>query len=96
MTRDDIIKILRQHRAEFDALDVRSLALFGSTARDEAGPESDVDMLVEFVDSPTFDHDMGLKLLLEDVLKRRVDLMIREDLKPRLRARVEREAVRVA
>ena len=42
------MRILREHRAELDAMGVRSLSIFGSVARDEAGPESDVDLLVEF------------------------------------------------
>lgn len=96
MTRDELIQILREHRSELDALGVQSLALFGSMARGEAGPESDVDLLVEFNDLPTFDRYMGLKFLLEDMLDRRVDLVLREDLKPRLRETVERGAMRVA
>lgn len=96
MKRDEAIHILRRHRHELQGLGVQSLALFGSMARGEASPGSDVDFLVEFTDSPTFDRYMGLKDFLEDLLGRRVDLVIREDLKPRLRARVEREAVRVA
>ncbi len=96
MTRDELIKALGEHRAELDSLGVKSLALFGSMARGEAGPQSDVDLLVEFDDLPTFDRYMGLKFLLEDMLDRRVDLVLREDLKPRLRATVERGAMRVA
>jgi len=96
MTLDELIKILGEHRSELDALGVQSLALFGSVARGEARPDSDVDLLVEFTDLPTFDRYMGLKFLLEEMLGRRVDLVIREDLKPRLRATVERGAMRVA
>ncbi|MGA7670044.1 MAG: nucleotidyltransferase family protein [Nitrolancea sp.] len=96
MTRDELVRILGEHRSELDALGVQSLALFGSMARDEAGPESDVDFLVEFNDLPTFDRYMGLKLLLEDVLGRRVDLVLREDLKPRIRDRILGEAIPAA
>ncbi|MBI2939097.1 MAG: metallopeptidase family protein, partial [Chloroflexi bacterium] len=55
---------------------VKSLALFGSVARDEAGPESDVDVLVEFDGPPTFDQYIGLKLYLEDLLGAHVDLPV--------------------
>ena len=48
MRRDDVIRLLHEHKAEIDAFGVKSLSLFGSVARDEAGPESDVDVLVEF------------------------------------------------
>ena len=75
---------------------VKSLALFGSVARDEAGPESDLDLLLEFEGPATFDLYMGLKLFLEDLLGCRVDLVMSKALKPRMRPHVEREAVRVA
>jgi len=74
----------------------KSLALFGSVARDEAGPESDLDLLLEFEGPATFDLFMGLKLFLEDLLGCRVDLVMQKALKPRMRPMVEREAVRVA
>ncbi len=49
MKRDEIIRILNEHRAELaKQYGVKSLALFGSVARDEATPASDVDLLVEF------------------------------------------------
>jgi uncharacterized protein len=75
---------------------VRRMALFGSTARGEAREDSDIDLLVEFEDGPTFDSFMGLKLSLEDRLGRRVDLVTPGALKARLRPIVEREAVDVA
>jgi hypothetical protein len=70
--------------------------LFGSTARDEAGQESDLDLLVDFEVGPTFDSFMGLKFYLEDRLGKRVDLVTPNALKPRMRPIVEREAVDVA
>jgi predicted nucleotidyltransferase len=75
---------------------VRRIALFGSTARDEAGQESDLDLLVDFEVGPTFDSFMGLKFYLEDRLGKRVDLVTPNALKPRMRPIVEREAVDVA
>lgn len=91
-----MIALIRAHREEIDAFGVRSLALFGSVARDEAGPESDIDVLVEF-DGPThFKPYMRLKFLLEDVLGRRVDLVTRKGLHPELRESVETEALLVA
>lgn len=72
------------------------MKLFGSVARDEAGAQSDVDVLVRFVGPATFDRYMGLKQLLEDLLGRRVDLVAERALRPELRPRVERVAVRVA
>jgi hypothetical protein len=70
--------------------------LFGSTARDEAGADSDVDLLVEFDGAPTFDGFMDVKLHLEEALGCRVDLATRKALRERLRATIEREAILVA
>jgi hypothetical protein len=74
---------------------ITSVALFGSTARDEAGPESDVDILVDFPSPPTFDQYMGLKIELEDLLGKRVDLVTRRGLRERIRPFIEKEAIRV-
>ncbi|HEX8691093.1 MAG TPA: nucleotidyltransferase family protein [Longimicrobium sp.] len=96
MRRDQVVRVLQEHRAEWQQFDVQSLALFGSVARDEATPESDIDVLVEFRSAPTFDSYMGLKIYLEDLLGRRVDIATRKMLRPWLRETIEREALRVA
>jgi predicted nucleotidyltransferase len=79
-----------------ERFDVSDLAVFGSVARGEASEASDLDVLVDFVGSTMFDGFMGLKCFLEDSLGVRVDLVTRAALKPRLRARIEGEARRVA
>lgn len=97
MRRDEALALLRDHQGELKKrFHVRSLSLFGSVARDEAGPDSDLDLLLEFEGPGTFDLYMGLKLYLEDLLGCRVDLVMNRALKPRMRPRVEAEAVRVA
>lgn len=96
MRREDFIKLLESHRAEIRALGVKSLAVFGSVSRDQAGPDSDVDILVAFENSPSFDKFMDLKFFLEDLLKRKVDLVTEAALKPRMKPVVKREAIRVA
>lgn len=48
MNREQVIALVQAHRAQLQALGVKSLALFGSVARDEARDDSDVDFLVEF------------------------------------------------
>lgn len=97
MRRAQVVQRLQDHRAELDRLGVRSLSLFGSVARDEAKPGSDVDLLVEFTNPVTFDAYTGLLLYLEALLGTKVDLatppMIR---RPRLRSAIEKELVRVA
>ncbi len=76
---------------------VKSLASFGSFARGTAiSPQSDVDILVEFDMTPTFDQYMELKFYLEDTLSKRVDLVERKMVHPSLRSTVESEAIPVA
>ncbi|HLM71340.1 MAG TPA: nucleotidyltransferase family protein [Polyangiaceae bacterium] len=96
MRRDEVLAILQAHREDLRRLGVKSLSLFGSMARDEARPDSDIDLLVEFADPATFDAFMDLKFYLEDLLGRRIDLVTSKALKPRIRPSVEREAILVA
>ena len=96
MSRDDLLRLFAAHRAQTTAFGVRSLALFGSVARDQAGPNSDIDLLVEFDGPATFDRYMSLRIFLEDLLGDRIDLVTRNGLRPHLRPVIEREAVVVA
>ena len=97
MRREEAISTLRgcltALRRDFG---VRQIALCGSTARDEAREDSDLDILVEFDVIPTLDAFVGLKLFLEDRIGREVDLVTPDALKPRMRPVVEPEAVNVA
>jgi predicted nucleotidyltransferase len=95
MKRDDVVKLLAEQRQKFARFGVKSLALFGSVARDEDQPGSDVDILVEFQGRATFDRYMEFKFFLEDLLGCRVDLVTSKALKPRMRPYVEREALYV-
>ena len=96
MTRDQILRTLAEHRHEIAGHSVKRLAVFGSVARDEAGSDSDIDVLVEFEGPATFDRYMDLKFFLEDLVGRSVDLVTRKALKPSVMARVEKEALDVA
>jgi uncharacterized protein len=96
MKRDQAIFILKQYEQLLKSFGVKSLAIFGSVARDEAHPESDIDILVEFSEPPTFDRYMDLKFYLEDRLGQSVDLVSHKMLKPQIRQAVEKEAIRVA
>ncbi len=96
MGRDDVIRQLKANLGRLSEFKIKSLALFGSVARDEARPDSDVDILVEFESPATFDRYMELKLFLEDLLGRRVDLVTRKGVRPELVPYVEQEARRVA
>lgn len=95
MRRDAVLALLRAHLPELQAMGVRSLALFGSVARDEAKADSDVDLLAEFDPPLGFDRYMDAKFRLEALLGRPVDLITPSGLKPELRATVERECHRV-
>ena len=96
MNRDEVLTILTAHRHEILGYGVQSLLLFGSVARDEGGPESDVDLLVDFGRPPSFDSYMNLKLALEDLLGKRVDLVTIGGLRVGARPGVEKDAIRVA
>jgi predicted nucleotidyltransferase len=97
MNLDDLALVLtdiqKRLRAEFG---VTALYVFGSVARGEVSPNSDVDLLVEFDGPPTFARFMDLKFLLEDTLGARVDLVTRGALRDPLRPRIESELRRVA
>jgi predicted nucleotidyltransferase len=74
---------------------VKSLAVFGSMARGDDREESDVDILVTFEGKADFDRFMGLKLDLEDLFHRPVDLGTPDTLRPEMRAAVERDLIHV-
>ena len=97
MNRATILQVLNQHRDDvMKRFGARHLALFGSAARDEMRDDSDVDVLVEFDDPATFDGYIGLLFYLEELLDRKVDLVTASGLKPRARASIERDMIRVA
>ena len=92
MRKGEAIGLLADHREDLSQFGVKSLALFGSVVRDKARSGSDVDILVEFEGTATFDRYMELEFFLEDLLGCPVDLVTRKALRPRLRPYVEKEA----
>ncbi len=97
MSRDELLAILRRQSRHLQAEHgVRSLTLFGSMARDEGRPDSDVDLLVEF-DRPTgYFGLVRLQLFLQSLLGRAVDLGTPGSLRPGMRERIQEESLRVA
>ena len=92
-------RIIATHRAKLAAdFGVKSLALFGSVVRDEATDASDVDFLVEFDGRPIgLFHLSRTQHYLETILGvPRVDLVMRDGIKPALRERILREAIHAA
>jgi predicted nucleotidyltransferase len=96
MTRKTIISRIRRHRAQLEKLGVKSLSLFGSVARGEDRPGSDVDILVEFKGRATFDRYMDTKFYLEELLGRKVDLVTPKAIKPRMKPYIMQDLVHVA
>jgi predicted nucleotidyltransferase len=96
MDGDATIEILSQNREAISRFGVKSLALFGSLARKEGKPGSDVDILVEFEGKAAFNAYMELKFFLEDLLRCRVDLVTRKALRSHLEPHVMEEALYVS
>ena len=96
MGREEALRILGEHKAEIAAFGVISLYLFGSVARNEAGNNSDVDLMVEFGVPVGLFEFIDFQMYLERLLGRRVDLVTPDGLRERLKEHVWREAIRAA
>jgi len=82
-TKEKVLSLVIEHQDRIKALGVKRIGLFGSFVREEQGAASDVDLLVEFEqDRKTFDNFIQLSFFLEDLLKRRVELVTAESLSP--------------
>jgi predicted nucleotidyltransferase len=93
LTRQQAVTVLTASESEIRALGVVRLALFGSVVRDQARPDSDVDVLVQFAPgAKTYAHFLALSELLEERLGRRVELVTTEALSPYLGPRILAEA----
>ncbi len=90
---------VRQHRESIRAIVAEHHAaaprVFGSVARGEDEPGSDVDLLVDFTDEASLLDEIGLRLALSDLLRVEVDVVAADSLRGRIRERVLREAVEV-
>jgi len=97
MTRGDAISHLKAHADSVRAMGATALYLFGSTVRNEARPDSDLDLFIDYDPESRFNgFDLvGIKLFLDDRLGTVVDVTNRDSLHPQLRERIERSAVRV-
>jgi predicted nucleotidyltransferase len=93
LTREDVEQRLRAAEQDILALGVARLALFGSILQDSARPNSDVDLLVQFVPgAKTFDRFVRLCELVEERLGRRVELVTTESLSPFIGPRILADA----
>ena len=95
ISRDEALAILREHKPVLaERFGVVELALFGSTARDEAGPDSDIDVLVTLRGPLGWRSSYSDVLrYLEDVFERPVDLVRERNVRAELRPYIEADAV---
>ncbi|MET0412845.1 MAG: nucleotidyltransferase family protein, partial [Polyangiaceae bacterium] len=96
LDRERVVALLREHSDDLHRLGVTELSLFGSVARNEARADSDVDLLASFQRPLTSDMFFAAKFFLEDLLRRRVDLLTDAALHERIRSSIQPELVRVA
>ncbi len=97
MNKQEILDLLHDRYDEIEQrFNVKRLRLFGSAARDELQPDSDIDILVGFKGPATFDGYMELMFYLEKLLGNKVDLVTEKGLRKELRPVVEKDAIRVA
>src|SRR5258706_15453361 len=90
--KQEILATLRANEARIKSLGVKELSLFGSAVRGEDTSASDLDFIVEF-EEKSFDSYMDLKLFLEELFHRRVDLVLADGIKPKLRTEILSEAI---
>ena len=96
MNRSRAFELLTQSQPVLAArYGVTRLALFGSTARDAASSDSDIDILVAFDGPATSERYFGVQFYLEDLLGSPVDLVTEKALRPELRPFIEKEAMHV-
>jgi predicted nucleotidyltransferase len=96
MNRNRALELLSEHRSVLsERFGVTQLALFGSTARNTATKDSDIDILVAFDGPANSKRYFGVQFYLEDLFGCNVDLVTEKALRPELRPFIEKEAIRV-
>ncbi len=95
MNREQVLNRLREHEAELRRRGVRHAALFGSVARGEAGPQSDIDIFIELEPDAPIDlfGYAGIKRYIAELFVGPVDVVDRDALKPYLRRPVASDAI---
>ncbi len=94
--KDGLLRILRENRAKFiSRYHIKSLGLFGSYIRNEQNAGSDLDVLVEFEEQPSLFEFVRLQNELHDLIGIKVDLVMRDTLKPAIGKRILSEVVSV-
>ncbi len=93
-TIQDIKNNLSVHTSDLiERYKIREIGIFGSYVKQRQSKDSDVDILVDFEEVPTLFDFVGLRDELSDILKIRVDLVMKSGLKPRIGKRILEEVV---
>lgn len=97
MKRDEALNKLRRNADAVRGMGAVSLYVFGSTVRDEASPESDLDLFIDYDRTRRFSliDLVGIKQFLEETMATKVDITTRDSLHPMLKDDIEQEAIRV-
>jgi len=96
MRKDEALKLLSQHKPELiRRFGITDLALFGSTARDEAQEGSDIDLVVDFEGRSTAKRYFGVQFYLEDLLGCQIDLVQKDVIRPELKPYIEKDMIHV-
>jgi len=91
MTKEDIKRIIREHKDILEKYKVKSIALFGSYVRNEQKEDSDIDLLVEF-EKPTYNNFINLVFTLEDLFKKEVTIVTPKGMSPYILPYILKEA----
>lgn len=92
LTKKGILRRLEENREKIREYGIKRIGVFGSYVRDEQKEKSDLDVLIEFErDKVNFDNYMHLKFFIEDLFRCKTDLVILDDLKPRLKPYILKE-----
>ncbi|TGN09738.1 nucleotidyltransferase family protein [Leptospira ilyithenensis] len=94
LDKTSIQQSLRNHKEELHSLGVQAIYIFGSVARKEAQPNSDIDFLVTFKSGmKNFDNYINLTFLLEDLFEVKVDLLTSDSIAGSIKQSIENESI---
>lgn len=90
LDKQDIKRILKEHKDILDKYKVRTIGLFGSYVRGEQREDSDIDLLVEFYE-PNYSNLINLVYSLEDLLNKKVEVVCEGGVSPYIEPHIKRE-----
>jgi len=93
LNKEEIFKLLKQHREELKIYNVIKIGLFGSMLRGDNTMESDIDFIVEFEEGKkNYDNFIEVAFLLESLLQKKVDLLTMEAISSYMKPKILKEA----